>query len=52
MPSLQALNATYRHAILGIAAALAAQGVVLAVLLPIVGFGLMYFFTHSPWKGH
>ena len=25
---------------------------VLAVLAPIVVFGLMYFFTHNPWKGH
>ena len=31
---MQALNGTYRHAILGVSAALAAQGVVLAVLLP------------------
>jgi two-component system sensor histidine kinase KdpD len=35
MPSMQALNGTYRHAVLGICAALAAQGVVLAVLLPV-----------------
>ena len=34
MPSMQGLNGTYRHAVLGISAALAAQGVVLAVLLP------------------
>lgn len=32
---MQALNGTYRHAVLGICAALAAQGVVLAVLLPV-----------------
>jgi two-component system sensor histidine kinase KdpD len=34
MPSMQAPNGTYRHAVLGIAAALAAQGAVLAILLP------------------
>jgi two-component system sensor histidine kinase KdpD len=34
MPSMQALNGTYRHAVLGIAAALAAHGAVLAILLP------------------
>src|SRR5580698_2991644 len=34
MPSMQALNGTYRHPVLGIASALAAQGVLLAVLLP------------------
>jgi serine/threonine protein kinase len=25
---------------------------VFAILLPIVTFGLMYFVTHNPWKGH
>ena len=26
--------------------------IILAVLVPIVIFGLMYLFTHNPWKGH
>ena len=34
MPSLQAFNGTYRRAAVGTSAALAAQGVLLAVLLP------------------
>jgi len=34
MPSLQALNGTYRRAVVGTLVALAAQGVLLAVLLP------------------
>ena len=35
MPSMQALNGTYRRAVVGMSAALAAQGVLLAVLLPV-----------------
>jgi two-component system sensor histidine kinase KdpD len=35
MPIMQALNGTYRRGVLGISAALAAHGVVLAVLLPV-----------------
>jgi serine/threonine-protein kinase len=30
----------------------AARWIVLAILTPIVIFGLMYFLTHNPWRGH